>query len=125
MLAYALRRLLWLPPTLIGITLLLFAAVHAAPGDPATVMASADSSGELVQGPVKRAALAARGRPEPAVQWGVHTPSFAVYREQDTPRREPRPGELAIVRASALPPAARYAFVHRDRGYALVEWLGP
>ena len=51
MLAYALRRLLWLPPTLIGITLLLFVAVHAAPGDPATVMASADSSGELVQGP--------------------------------------------------------------------------
>ncbi len=81
--------------------------------------------GELVQGPVKRAALAARGRPEPAVQWGVHTPSFAVYRDRETPRREPRPGELAIVRAGALPPAARYAFVHRDRGYALVEWLGP
>ena len=51
MLAYALRRLLWLPPTLIGITLLLFGAVHAAPGDPAIVMAGYESSGELVQGP--------------------------------------------------------------------------
>jgi 4-amino-4-deoxy-L-arabinose transferase-like glycosyltransferase len=80
--------------------------------------------GELVQGPVKRAALSARGRPEPAVQWKVHTPSFAVYREQPTPRAEPRPGQLAIVRASALPPGARYTIVHRDRGYALVEWLG-
>jgi 4-amino-4-deoxy-L-arabinose transferase-like glycosyltransferase len=81
--------------------------------------------GEVVQGPVKRAALAARERPEPAVQWGVHTPSFAVYRGQPTPRGEPRPGQLAIVRASALPPGARYEVVHRDRGYALVEWLGP
>jgi 4-amino-4-deoxy-L-arabinose transferase-like glycosyltransferase len=81
--------------------------------------------GELVQGPVKRAALAARARPEPAVQWGVHTPSFAVYREQPTPRGEPRPGQLAIVRASALPAGARYELVHRDRGYALVEWRGP
>ncbi len=81
--------------------------------------------GELVQGPVKRAALAARSRPEPAVQWGVHTPSFAVYREQPTPRAEPRPGQLAIVRASALPPGGHYAVLHHDRGYALVEWLEP
>jgi len=81
--------------------------------------------GELVQGPVKRAALAARARPEPAVQWGVHTPSFAVYRGQPTPRGEPRAGQLALVRASALPAGARYAVVHPDRGYALVEWLGP
>jgi 4-amino-4-deoxy-L-arabinose transferase-like glycosyltransferase len=81
--------------------------------------------GELVQGPVKRAALAARARPEPAVQWRVHTPSFAVYREQPTPRADPRPGQLAIVRASALPAGARYAVVHRDRGYALVAWQGP
>jgi len=81
--------------------------------------------GELVQGPVKRAALAARDRTEPAVQWGVHTPSFAVYRGQPTPRGEPRAGELAIVRASALPPGGRYFVVHRDRGYALVERLGP
>jgi peptide/nickel transport system permease protein len=34
---YVLRRLLWMVPTLIGITLLLFAALRLAPGDPATV----------------------------------------------------------------------------------------
>jgi len=33
--AYLLRRLLALPPMLLGITLVVFAAVHAAPGDPA------------------------------------------------------------------------------------------
>ena len=56
MLAYALRRLLWLPPTLIGITLLLFAAVHAAPGDPAIVMAGFEGSGEMVPRPDLQAA---------------------------------------------------------------------
>src|SRR5262249_25574654 len=30
-----LRRILWMIPTLLGITLLVFVAVHAAPGDPA------------------------------------------------------------------------------------------
>jgi peptide/nickel transport system permease protein len=34
---YLLRRLLWIVPTLIGITLLLFAVMQLAPGDPATV----------------------------------------------------------------------------------------
>jgi 4-amino-4-deoxy-L-arabinose transferase-like glycosyltransferase len=76
--------------------------------------------GELVQGPVKRMALLARARPEPAVQWGVHTPSFAVYREQPTPRGEPSPGQLAIVRASKLPADASYEVLSRERGYALV-----
>jgi 4-amino-4-deoxy-L-arabinose transferase-like glycosyltransferase len=76
--------------------------------------------GELVQGPVKRMALLARARPEPAVQWGVHTPSFAVYREQPTPRGEPGPGQLAIVRASRLPADAGYEVLSRERGYALV-----
>lgn len=51
MLGYTLRRLLWMVPSLIGITLLLFLAVHAAPGDPATVMAGAGEPGEVSLGP--------------------------------------------------------------------------
>ena len=37
MATYVLRRLLWMVPTLIGITLLLYGALRLAPGDPATV----------------------------------------------------------------------------------------
>jgi 4-amino-4-deoxy-L-arabinose transferase-like glycosyltransferase len=48
--------------------------------------------GDLLQGPIKRAAEVARQRPEPAVQWGLHQPSFAVYREQEAPRRAPGTG---------------------------------
>lgn len=46
MATYVLRRLLWMVPTLIGITLLLFVVMQLAPGDPATVrFGSAMSSG--------------------------------------------------------------------------------
>jgi peptide/nickel transport system permease protein len=34
---YCLRRLAWMIPTMIGITLVVFVAVHAAPGDPALI----------------------------------------------------------------------------------------
>ena len=50
MLGYVLRRLAWTLPTLVGITLVIFLALRAAPGDPATVMAGAQTPGELVQG---------------------------------------------------------------------------
>jgi hypothetical protein len=32
------------------------------------------------------------------VQWGVHLPSFATYSQKEAPRREPRPGEMALVK---------------------------
>jgi 4-amino-4-deoxy-L-arabinose transferase-like glycosyltransferase len=83
--------------------------------------------GDLLQGPIKRAAEVARQRPEPAVQWGLHQPSFAVYREQEAPRRAPRDGELALVRLDQLPSqmaqvGGRYSTLYAERGYALILW---
>jgi ABC-type dipeptide/oligopeptide/nickel transport system permease component len=46
-LQYVARRLLWMIPTLLGITMLIFTAIHAAPGDPATVMIGAGSGGAM------------------------------------------------------------------------------
>jgi peptide/nickel transport system permease protein len=37
-LSYILKRLLWIPPTLVGITLLVFIGIRLAPGDPAALM---------------------------------------------------------------------------------------
>ena len=37
MLQYILRRLLWMIPTLFGVTVVIFCLIHAAPGDPATM----------------------------------------------------------------------------------------
>lgn len=81
--------------------------------------------GDLLQGPVKRAALAARARPEAAVQWRLHAPSFAVYRERVALRADPAPGELAFVRTDRLPREGRWTVVYEESGYALVEWAGP
>jgi 4-amino-4-deoxy-L-arabinose transferase-like glycosyltransferase len=83
--------------------------------------------GDLVQGPVRRAAEVARSRAEPAVQWGLHQPSFAVYRGQATPRRAPRDGELALVRMDQLPglmaaAGGRFSLLFAERGYGLILW---
>ena len=77
--------------------------------------------GALLQGPVKAAALLARERPEPAVQWNFSAPSFSVYRRQITPARPPRPGELAITRVDRLDPAVPIDRLFEDGGIALVR----
>ncbi len=76
---------------------------------------------DALQGPVKRTAVAARAFPEPIVQWRLHTPSFAVYRERIAPRGEPAPGELAFTRADRLPADRACEVVRADAAYALVR----
>ncbi|MEK8032717.1 glycosyltransferase family 39 protein [Ideonella sp. DXS29W] len=85
--------------------------------------------GTLLQGPVRDAGVLARDRPELAVQWKLHKPSFALYRGQPAPRRAPRPGELALVQVEhlkKLPPdeANAYEMVFEERGFALIRWRG-
>ena len=62
-----------------------------------------------------------------AVQWGLHLPSFAVYLRQETPRRAPQPGELALVRTDQLATLAaggRWQVLHAERGLSLIRWQG-
>lgn len=77
--------------------------------------------GEVLQGPVERAALGVRGRPEPVVQHEVCVPSFSLYRGAPTPAAVPAPGQLAITRESAIGSIpGRPEVLVRDHGYALV-----
>ena len=55
-----------------------------------------------LQDPVRELGLKARAWPGVVVQWDGHWPSFAFYRQQEAPRREPQPGELALVRSSTV-----------------------
>ncbi len=77
--------------------------------------------GDVLAGPVKRAALVARGRPETAVQWEMHAPSFSVYRGRVSPSRPPQPGELALTREDLLPPGESFEVLFRQGGVALVK----
>ena len=57
---------------------------------------------DTLQGPFKAAGLWAQGRSETVVQWKMHQPSFAYYRGVPTVRRDPEPGELALVQRHRL-----------------------
>jgi 4-amino-4-deoxy-L-arabinose transferase-like glycosyltransferase len=98
------------------------AAIGAAASALVLVTAVIPWVGDVLQGPVKRAAEVARTHPGPGVQWGVHVPSFSVYRKQVTPRSDPSEGQLAIVRADRLHDPDGDAVLFRERGYALVRW---
>ncbi len=60
--------------------------------------------GERLQGPVVALARIARAQhpDQTVVQWGLHQPSFALYLGRPTPRRAPKPDELALVRVDRL-----------------------
>jgi len=62
---------------------------------------------EVMQGPVKEAALLARGMDLPTVVFRTSMPSFSVYRNAVTRDRIPRPGELVFLRVDKLPQLAR------------------
>jgi 4-amino-4-deoxy-L-arabinose transferase-like glycosyltransferase len=78
--------------------------------------------GNLLQGPVKEAALAARALGGPVVAWRFDAPSISVYREAVTPLRPPEPGELAITRIDRIP-ASGYETLFRRGGVVVVRRL--
>jgi 4-amino-4-deoxy-L-arabinose transferase-like glycosyltransferase len=57
---------------------------------------------EVLQAPVKEAALLARDLGLPTVVYRTSMPSFSVYRQAITPDREPRPGDLVFLRVDKL-----------------------
>jgi len=62
---------------------------------------------EVMQGPVKEAALLAHRLDLPTVVFRTSMPSFSVYRDAITPDRFPRPGDLVFLRVDKLPLLAR------------------
>jgi hypothetical protein len=77
--------------------------------------------GEVLQGPVKRAAIVARTVPEPVSTWNFDAPSFSVYREAITPSHAPAPGEVALTRIDRLPADVPVDVLFRERGVVLVK----
>jgi hypothetical protein len=77
--------------------------------------------GEVVSGPIKRAAQFVAARPENVVQWNLNVPSFSVYRGKITESRSPRPGELAITRSDRLPADAKVGVLFSEAGVLIVR----
>jgi len=57
---------------------------------------------EVLQGPVKEAALRAQTLALPTVAYRINMPSFSLYRQAITPDRAPRPGDLVFLRVDKL-----------------------
>lgn len=57
---------------------------------------------EVLQGPVKEAALLARELDVPTVVYRTGMPSFSVYRQAITSARDPKPGDLVFLRLDKL-----------------------
>jgi len=76
--------------------------------------------GDVISGPVERAARFVATRPENVVQWNLDAPSFSVYRRRITESRPPRPGELAITRADRLPADANVNVLFEEGGVMIV-----
>lgn len=77
--------------------------------------------GDVLQGPIKRAALVARAQGLPVVQWQTHWPSFSVYLAAETPLREPEVGELAVTRRDRAPNDAGWQWVYEEGGVVLLQ----
>ncbi len=81
---------------------------------------------DVMQSPVKEAALLARQMDLPTVVFRTSMPSFSVYRNAITRDRIPRPGELVFLRVDKLPelerelPDLRQDLIYRRGPVALV-----
>ena len=82
--------------------------------------------GDALQGPVRELALRARADNLPLVQWRLHQPSAAFYRQASAPRRAPEVGEAALMRSdhyADLPPdeQRQYDRLAQAPGFVLVR----
>lgn len=77
--------------------------------------------GQTQQGPVRNAALLARGYDGPLILYGVNTPSFQTYAGRQVVKRQPRPGDLVLTRESRLASLPGATPVYRERGYVLAR----
>ena len=70
---------------------------------------------EVLQGPVKEAALLARELDVPTVVYRTSMPSFSVYRQAITSARDPEPGDLVFLRLDKLDDlAGRYPQLEQE-----------
>ncbi len=74
MLTYTLRRLLWMVPTLLGITILIFCVIRLTPGDPAALMVSDVSTGGVGDASGVEAAMEKFRE-----RWGLDRPLHEQY----------------------------------------------
>lgn len=81
-------------------------------------------TGNILQKPVKTAALMAKRKELKVITWGVNHPSFNVYAERLTEIRPPVPGDIVLARSEFLADKYYYDPLFSRHGLALVRIMG-
>ncbi len=82
-------------------------------------------AGEIMQSPVKEAALLAKEKGLNVTMWKTNYPSFSVYYENPVRRTGSalNPGDIIITRVTRLPLIKKYETLYRKHGIVLVKVL--
>ena len=79
------------------------------------------TAGRLQQQPVVDAAQFAREHHLSVIMWRVNWPTFNVYSQQGTPRRDPVPGEVVLTMPQHLADLPAYETLFAERGVVLAR----
>jgi 4-amino-4-deoxy-L-arabinose transferase-like glycosyltransferase len=76
---------------------------------------------DILQGPIKEAALIAKNRNLEVVMWRMNYPSFHVYYGKPAIRRQPEPGDVVITKADQLDRITSHAPIYQRYGIVLTR----
>jgi len=78
-------------------------------------------AGELLQQPIKEAALITKRADYKVVMWGLNTPSFNVYSERLVEKRTPQRGDIVLTKSPRLSELWSFEVLYQKNGIALVK----
>ncbi len=76
---------------------------------------------DILQGPVKTAALTARKQNLEVVMWRMNYPSFHVYYGRPALRKKPEPGDVVITKADKLDDIKSHTVIYQKYGIVLTR----
>lgn len=77
----------------------------------------------LLQQPIKNAALVARELDDNVVRYRMNMPSFSVYSQRIVRSTPPQPGDVVFTSPDYVPELGNVEYLYRERGVALVRVL--
>ena len=82
-------------------------------------------AGDIMQKPIKEAALLAKKNGYHVIMWGMSYPSFAVYREEIIDERQPKSGDIIITKMNKLNQIRRHQIIYQKNGIVLTRIVEP
>ena len=82
-------------------------------------------AGNIMQTPIKEAALLAKKNGYHVIMWRLSYPSFGVYREEIITERKPLSGDIIITKINKLDKIRRHKIIYQKNGIVLTQIIAP